>query len=101
MTIEIHYIYNTSSQNNGVIEVKFNGVQKLYKTNIGFRNNSNIAYNQFYLPSNIGTPNSKCINYIDDVEIWAGTPDSSSVPFSNLQDGNDTPNAPTGLRIIN
>jgi hypothetical protein len=101
MTIEIHYIYNSSSQSNGVMEVKFNGVQKLYKTDIGFRNNSNIAYNQFYLPSNIGTPNSKCINYIDDIEIWAGTPSGDSVPISNPGDGDDTPSAPTGLRIIN
>ncbi|MFZ1986778.1 MAG: hypothetical protein WAU91_20370, partial [Desulfatitalea sp.] len=78
MLIEIHYIYNTPGQNNGLMEVSFDGVRKIHNTAVGFRNRSDIAFNQFYLPSNIGTSNSSCINYIDDMEIWEGTPDGSS-----------------------
>lgn len=77
MQIQIHYIYNTPGQNNGVMEVSFDGVRRIYNTSVGFRNRTDIAFNQFYLPSNIGTSNANCVNYIDDIEIWEGTPDGT------------------------
>src|SRR3989339_1940958 len=79
MQIQIHYIYNTPGQNNGLMEVSFDGVRKIYNTSVGFRNRSDIAFNQFYLPSNIGTSNSNCINYIDDIEIWSGNPSAGAI----------------------
>src|SRR3989339_720831 len=80
MQIQIHYVYNSPGQNNGIMEVSFDGVRKVYNTSVGFRNRSDIAFNQFYLPSNIGTSNSNCINYIDDIEIWSGNSGGTTPP---------------------
>lgn len=73
MKIEIQYIYNTGTNLDGILKVLFDDTLRYNYSNVGWRNNSDIAYNYFYLPSNIGTSNANNINYIDDVEIWGGT----------------------------
>ena len=80
MKIQIRYVYNSPGRSDGILQIWFNDVLKYNYSNVGYRNSTNIAYNQFYLPSNIGTSNSNCINYIDDVEIWAGVPNSDPPP---------------------
>ena len=93
MKVEIHYRLNTvdEASHDGFISVKFDDVERLYYGQVRWRN-TETAYTQFYLPSNIGTSNINNVNYIDDVEIWSGTPDvlvSDIVP----------PAAPQGLSV--
>jgi hypothetical protein len=78
MQVELHYQLNTPGQNNGSYSIKFDGNVIHSRTGIRFRN-TDVLYNQFYFISNIGTSNSNCINYVDDVEIWAGTPDAGTI----------------------
>jgi hypothetical protein len=80
MKIKIFYVYNTIGQSNGILRIWFNDVLKYNYSNIGWRNTTTYTYNQFSLPSNIGTSNANCINYVDDVEIWGGEAASHEDP---------------------
>src|SRR3989339_1830088 len=98
MQIQIHYVYNTPGQENGIMEVSFDGVRRIYETSLDIRNRTDVAYSQFYLPSNIGTSNANCINYIDDIEIWSGNPSGGTATCSNCCSTTQT--CPTAMTTV-
>jgi hypothetical protein len=94
----IQYKLNTVGKADGYLKITIDGKQVYFKEQFIFRN-TNTAYTDFYIPSNIGTPSINCVNYIDDVQIWAGNAlgDTSNVGGGSVV---PPPAPPTALRIV-
>jgi hypothetical protein len=94
MEITIHYILNTPGLANGTLDIYFDGVQKYHNTSYVFRKSQNIAFNQFFVPSNTIARTGNMFNYIDDIEIWGGMSNVGGKTNNNLP-----PSPPMNLLI--
>ncbi|MGZ8515793.1 MAG: hypothetical protein ACXWWD_00520 [Chitinophagaceae bacterium] len=99
MEITVHYILNTPGQYNGTLDIYFDGVKKYHSTSFCFRKTADYAYNQFFIPSNSVIRDPKMINYIDDIEIWSGSPGITQYILPPPSTSSKSPNPPVKLLI--